>query len=206
MDWGKMLGNSFNSGLIPAFGNMFSDNPSDSADEFLKQIPDELRQYLMPYINTGNQALPGLQEQYGQMMNNPGQLFSKLASGYQTSPGYEFRKNQGLNAIQNAEAAGGMTGSPEHQQQAGELAGNLASQDFNGYMKNILGLYQGGIGGEQGFYNTGYNASTNLAQALAQALQGRAYNAYEGANTENSRMGSLESAFGQFLPSLPFFA
>ena len=106
------------------------DDPSKAAQPYLNKIPGTITPYYQPSINAGNQALPGLQAQYGQMMNDPNGIISRLGAGYHQSPGYQFKLGQGESAINNAQAAGGMAGTGQHQQQAGELAGHLADQDF----------------------------------------------------------------------------
>lgn len=165
------------SGLFDLFGH--HDDPSKKAANFYDQIPDQLRKYLEPYFNNGQ---------------NPGDFLKKIGAGYQESPGFQFAKKQGLGSIENAAAAGGMLGTQGHQQQAGELSTNLANQDYNSYLQNALGVY-----------NTGANAGGNLAQNLAQFLMSRGNLAYEGAAGNNRRKSNgLESLFGGIASLLPW--
>jgi hypothetical protein len=104
----------------------------------------------------------GLQNQYSQMMQNPNDVISRLGQGYQKSPGYDWRMKQGQSAINNANAAGGMLGTPQHEQQAGQLAGDLANNDFQQYMDRNMNVMNQGIQGNQNFFNQGVQGNQNL--------------------------------------------
>jgi hypothetical protein len=172
----------------------FFPNPADSASPFLGQIPDVLKQYYNPYVQGGQRAYGQLENQYGGLMNNPGQKFGELGKGFQQSPGYQFQMQQGLAGINNAAGAGGMLGSPMHQQHAGEMATNLANQDYYNYMSKIMGMYGMGLEGEQGLNQMGYNASNELAQSLAGNLQSQASLGYSGQQNSNGLLMSLLSS------------
>ena len=81
-----------------------------------------------------------------------------------------------------------MAGSMGHQQQAGQLATDLSQQDYDEYMGKVLGLYGEGIKGKEGISERGFQASTGLADRLAQILSGKANYAYEGAAGKNKQM------------------
>ncbi len=182
-------------------GNRSWKNPADDAMGYMEEMKKVLPQYYQPYIDAGNKALPGLEGGYGSMMN-PNEFIKKIGAGYQESPGYQWQKQQGLAGIQNAAAAGGMLGTGQHQQQAGELAGNLANQDFYNYLSKALGTYDKGIAGMQGLYNTGANASMGLGNNLAGIAGGQANLAYEGRNAQNQRSGQMMQMMMQMLPML----
>lgn len=185
-------GNSSSLGTLGAgLGNLFSDwqNPADSAMGYYNQIPGQLNQYLSPYINAGQQMLPGLQSQYGMLMNDPSARLNQIGAGYQQSPGLQFSINQGLQGAGHAAAAGGMAGSPQHEQNNMSVATGLANQDYNQYMQNALGLYNTGLSGAQGIYNTGATAGNNMAEDMSQALMSQGNMAYAGQNAANQHSG-----------------
>ena len=134
-------------------------NPANEAMPYLNKIPGAVNPYYQPYINQGQQANQNLMGQYGNLINNPGQKFSEFGQGYKESPGYQFKLNQALQAGNNAAAAGGMAGSPQHEQQNIQIGNDIASQDFNDYINHIMGLYGYGLQGEQGLGEQGYRAS-----------------------------------------------
>lgn len=198
------------------------EDPSKKAMPYLDKIPGTISPYYDPYISKGNQALNGYSNQsmqnaslgnglnntYGQMMNDPSSIYNKIGEGYTSSPGYNFALQQALGAINNSAAAGGMTGTPQHQQNAGQMATNLANQDYERYFQNALGLFGGGLQGQQGMYNQGYQglgnlsqmgygASNQLAQSLGQNLQNQAGLEYAGqANQNQSRGGFFGNVLG----------
>lgn len=225
------------SALGAGLGGLFgggNPNPYDSASQFYGQIPDQIKKYFDPYIQQGQRAggqlegqfnqlaggLPGLQQQYGQLINDPNSVMNKIGGQYQASPGYNWQLNQGMNAANNAAAAGGMLGSPQHQQQAAGVAEGLANQDYWNYMNHGLNLYGAGLQGNQGLYNTGlsglqnmntqgYNASNELGGGIANSLMNQGNLAYSGQAAENQSRGSMWgdlfgglgglAAFGGFL-------
>jgi hypothetical protein len=194
-------------------------NPADAARPYLEQIPGTMKPYYNPYINTGREALgqsmgeySGLIGQRGDienslsdLLNNPQELYRKLTSQFQTSPGYDFMKNEALGAAGHAAAAGGLAGSPQHQRYAEEAATGLAGREFENYLSHILGMYGQGLQGKQNLYgaglqglgnltNLGYGASSELAQNLAQALMSQANLEYAGQANQNQSRGGLFGA------------
>jgi hypothetical protein len=201
----QMQNNMFNAGMWGGIGsglyNMFgASNPSDAASGYLNQIPGTISPYYNPYIQAGQGALGSLQGQYGNLLNDPGALMSHLAGGYKQSPGYQWNLNQAEGSANNAAAAGGMAGSPQHQQIAGTIASGLASQDYNNYLQNVLGLYGRGLQGQEGLNQMGYGASDSLARQLSDALQSQSKLGYAGSINQNQQqgggMGSLLSGLG----------
>lgn len=199
--WGAAAG-----GGLGALTGFFGNDEEKDTNKFLDKIPDELKQYLMPYINAGQGALPHLNDlsgEYENMYKDPNAIISRIGAGYRQSPGYQWKLNQGENAINNAAAEGGMVGTGQHQQEAGELAGHLADQDYNDYMTNALGLFTGGLSGrtgiEQGIYNTGADKSGDLATSLANVLFARGGLNYQRSSQQNKMNSDMFSSILSYL-------
>ena len=173
--------------LSNAFGS--SKNPANAGMKYLDQIPGTMSPYFQPYITQGQESGNLLNEQYKQLTTNPGDFFAKLSQGYKESPGYQFRLRQALNAGENASAAGGMLGTPRDQQQQMGLANDIASQDYNDYMKNILGMFGLGQQGQQEQQRQGFGASTQFGENLASNLGSKAQLAYNGQQAQNQARG-----------------
>ena len=171
--------------------NSATGNPADAAQPYLNQIPGTITPYYQPYIDNGQNAMGTLNNQYSGMISNPGGMVNQIGSSYQQSPGYQWQLDQGEESINNAAAAGGYVGTPQHQQQAASLAENLANQDYQQYLNHALNMYGQGISGYQGFNSQGYNASNELASGLAQALMAQANLAYSGAANSGQKKGGL---------------
>lgn len=126
--------------------------------------------------NQLSQNLSGLQNQYSGLSSigsplanqylsaalNPSQLMNQIGSNYQQSPGYDWQLKQAMNASNNAAAAGGMAGTPQHQFQSSQMASNLANQDYYNYMNNALGIYGSGMSGLQNLFGAGLSGQQNL--------------------------------------------
>jgi hypothetical protein len=178
-------------------------NPADAAQPYLDQVPDTLKPYYDPYINAGQNALSTLMGQYQTLLNDPNKIMNQIGSGYQQSPGYQFQYNQGMNAINNAAAAGGQLGNNAHQLQAGGMATNLANQDFYNYLSQALGLYGKGLSGTEGINQMGYGASNELAQSLANNMTNQGNLAYAGQQNQNQANSDAYSARMGLYGSIP---
>jgi hypothetical protein len=166
-------------------------NPADKAMGYYDQIPGAMKPYYDPYINAGRSALPTLQNQYSNLLNDPTSLMSKIGGNYQKSPGYQFQFDQGMAGANNAAAAGGMLGSPQHQQQAATVANGLANQDYYNYMNHGMSSYMQGLNGMSGLNQMGYNASTGYADNLAASLMNQGNLKYAGQANRNQMIGGM---------------
>lgn len=195
--------------LGAGIGQMFAKykNPSNAAMPYMDEIPGQLEHYMGPYNDAGKRALPGLEDQYGHLMTDPGGRVNQIGQGYHQSPGFQFALQQALQGAGHAAAAGGMAGSAQHEQQNMGLATNLANQDYNQWLSNALGMYKTGLAGEQSIYDTGAQTGKALGEDLASVLANKAKLAYEGANAANQheggKWGSIFGGAGQ-LASLAF--
>lgn len=179
-------------GLGSIAGGLFGGgkNPYDAASGHFNQIPKQIKPYLDPYINAGRAALPQLTGEYNNLINNPGAKLNAIGQNYQESPGYQWQKNQALQAATNAQAAGGMAGSGQHQQYAGEIATQLANQDYYNYLSKALGLYGAGLGGLGDINKMGYGASEDMASALYNNQMNQGNLAFAGQAAQNQSKGS----------------
>lgn len=117
--------------------------------------------------------------------------YNQISGQYQQSPGYQFKLQQALEAMNHAQASGGMLGSNQHQQESGMLANNIANQDFQDYFKNRMGLGQdmAGITGAQGQL----------------AYQGDMFKNQQQSNKMNGILGLLGTLGGSYLGAPRFY-
>lgn len=166
-------------------------NPANAAMPYYNQIPGQTSPYFNPYIQAGQNALPGLQEQFNKLINNPGNRLNEIGQNFQQSPGFKFAMDQALQAAGNASAAGGMAGSPQHEQQSMELARNLANQDYYNWLSGATGLYSKGLEGQQGLAAGGLEAGKSLADMIAQTLAQQGNLAFQGQQQQNQSRNDL---------------
>lgn len=184
---GAMGGSMLGQGLYGMFGR--PKNPSDAANKYISQIPGATEPYYSPYINAGKGAMGDLQNQYKDLIG--GNVQNQLGENYQQSPGYKFKLQQAMQAGNHAAAAGGMSGTPMHEQQSMDTANGIASQDYNDYMKNQMGLYGLGTGIGQDIFNKGYGASGDMASTMGNALSQQAGYGYSGQAGQNANKSSM---------------
>lgn len=86
----------------------------------------------------------GYQNARGDIASAPdrlGDLYSGgLAAGFQTDPGYQFRLQQGLNAIEHSAAARGGRAGGDTLKALQEYGQNFASNEYNNYANRQIGL------------------------------------------------------------------
>jgi hypothetical protein len=175
------------SGMYDMFGKQ--KNPYDSAQQYWNQISNA-NQYNQPYYNAGIGQLGQLSGQYGQLMNDPGGKFNQIGESFHESPGFKFALDQALGANQRQQAAGGMAGSPMHEQQNMTTATGLANQDYYNYMNGAMGLYGQGLQGAQGMANQGQQAGNNMADMIAQQLAMQGAGAFGGQKYQNDKFSN----------------
>jgi len=207
MDWSGW-GKSGGAGLMGAgIGDLFSDykNPADAAMGDMGQIPGQINKYLSPYIQQGQAQYGNLNNQYNSLMNDPGGRVNQIGQSYHQSPGFQFALQQALQGAGHAAAAGGMAGSPQHEQQNMGIATQLGNQDYNNYLQNAMGMYGQGLEGAQGMYNTGAQMGQSAGEDMASYFANRAKLNYEGQNAENQHQGGgMGALFGGLASAAPF--
>ncbi len=166
-------------------------NPADQPTQTLDQMQGTLSPYYQPYMDAGKGAMGALQGQYGSLLGDPGQMLNNIGKGYQKSPGFDFALQQALQGAGHAAAAGGMAGSPQHEQQNMQLATNLGNQDYNNWMTNALGMYNQGLAGEQGMMGQGFNSSNEMGQSMGNDLMSKAMLQYAGQQNQNQHEGGI---------------
>lgn len=183
-------------GIAGLFGNK---NPADAANKYIGKIPGQTNQYFDPFFQAGKGQLEGLGEQYGQLQNDPGGRLNQIGAGYQQSPGFQFALQQALQGSGHAAAAGGLAGSPAHEQENMGIATGLANQDYNNWLQQATGLYGEGLHGGQQLANQGQQAGQSQADMIAQALAQQGNYAYEGAAQQNQ---NKNNAWGNIIGGL----
>jgi len=181
--------------------NLFKrEDTTRDANKYLDQIPQVGHNSYDPFVQGGQQAGGVLQGEYGKMLN-PNDFIANIMRGYQMSPGAKYQKDQLTKGIGSTAAAGGYAGTPEHQQQWGDMAEKLSSQDMQQFLQNALGVYGAGVKGEEGFYGKGYEATGSLNDILSNKLSSQAGLSFQSASQTNASrdafMSALMKALGQ---------
>jgi hypothetical protein len=182
--------------------NPFSWGDSDSPDfgdieGILAENQARLEELYGPYTEMGLRLMPTLEEQYNTLMTDPAAMQTMLGSGYTQSPGYQYNLDQQMNAMNQSLAAGGMLGTPTAQSQMMGVASGEASQDYWKYYGANADLFNTGLEGTQGLFDTGYNATNQLAGGLSNVYGSQANLAYANMASKDQMFSSaLGGAMG----------
>jgi hypothetical protein len=133
------------------------------------------------------------------MMNDPTGFINKLMENYKTSEGYNFQKGQLTKELGNTAAAGGVAGTPQDQMNQAEGIQGLLGKDMQQFLENALGVYGGGLSGEEGIATRGYDASGKLTDTLGNALNQQGGFAFQNAQQQNKNRKGNWDMFGKAL-------
>lgn len=175
--------------LDSIFGGKKED-PMKEANKYLGQIPGVAHQGYDPYVNAGQDASGRTKSTYESLMSDPSAFINSLMKNYQPSEGYQFQKGQLMKDMGNTAAAGGIAGTPLDQMNQAEGAQGLLSKDMQQFLQNVLGVFNTGLGGEEGIATRGYDASGKLTDAVGSSLNQQGGLAFQNAQQNNSDRGT----------------
>lgn len=87
---------------------------------------------------------------------------------FKDSTGYQFRMNQGVDAITGGAAARGLLNSGSTAQGITQYGQDIASAEFNNYMNQLLNQQQTGLSSAANVASEGSSAAPNVASATMQ--------------------------------------
>jgi len=201
MPAGAIIGGSLIGAATSLIGGHQAASAADQASRRARdtelQMYNQNRADLAPYRQAGYGALNEVQNLYmGSAADRSGAM-----SRFETSPNYEFVRDEGLRGLENLGSARGGQLSGNALRGATAFSSNLASGEFNNYVTRLFGI--AGLG--QGAVNTGVQAGANTAGNLSQIYmnQGNARaSAYMGAagGVNNAIQGGLQNwAFNTYM-------
>jgi hypothetical protein len=198
-EYSKYLGPQAIGGAMSSlFGGGAQDD--DAVQSQLGQIPGMISPYYQPYIQAGQESLGGLQEQLGQMTQDPGALMNMLGQGYRQSPGLQMSEQQAIEAANRAAAAGGQLGAPGVQAAIAKQVQGMGEQDYGNYLDRVLGLYGTGVKGLTGLTDLGAGEGAGLAQNLADVQMSQVQNM----QNQQQQQRSGDAATQQLFSMLPY--
>lgn len=169
----------FGSGLGGFLGGLFGDSgkPYDAAMDQYQQWANKGQQTQQPYLDAGKGAI-GDYQSWLKGQQDPSGFINNLMGQYQESPYAKYMQQQSMNAGQNAASASGLMGSTPLMQQLQQNAGNIASQDQNQWLQNVLGINTQYGQGQQNLMSGGQNSANSLTNMYNQMGQNMGQAAY----------------------------
>lgn len=154
---------------------------ADRAAELQNQQFQQSREDAAPWREAGGQAI--------------GSLSAMLKPGYDhtTSPGYQFRMDEGMRAINGNNAAAGLVKSGGALKDLTRFAQGLAADDFTGQFNRTASVAAGGQQVNSGLASLGQLAAGNAGNAMMQGANARASGYVGQANAMTGGLSNLAS-------------
>ncbi len=179
MPIGSILGGIISQGGNQAAAGQVGGATQQTQQNVNSQISQD-RSYLSPWAQVGNAAVNQLAGLYGLGHLDATPSGAAINGGnyqadqqnalarFQTSPGYQFRVQQGVNAIDRSGAARGMLLSGAQQKALSDYGQNTGSAEYGNYVNQLGQLSGGGLGAVE----SGNNTTAGLTNAGNAALLG----------------------------------
>jgi hypothetical protein len=169
-------------------GAKAQENAANAATAEDRRQYDLARQDQLPFLQAGYDALARQQA----AMNGDW-------SGFNASPDYAYARDQSLQALERGAAArGGFMGGGADADRM-QMAGGLASQNFNNYWDRLRGMAGQGQGSAQNLAGYGAQMAGNIGNNLMTAAQARASSYANTANAWGNVANQAAGAFGTYM-------
>jgi hypothetical protein len=194
------------SALIGAGASMITGNKAASAQEraaqeaaaVQKYMYDTTREDYRPYREVGYKALDKLSGMYGvggQITTGTTGGAGSGYGGFEASPGYQFRMDEAMKAIERSAAARGGLRSGATMDALQRRAQGVASGEFENYANRLAALAGVGQSATGSTAQAGQNYASGASQAITNAGNARA-SAYQNVgNSINAGVQNMASAF-----------
>ncbi len=186
---GMLLGSVFSGVLGASSANKAAKaqtQAADQANETQRYIFDKSVALTEPQRQIGNNALAAMASQYGLAQAPEG------FTGFQADPGYQFRLDQGNQAIDRASSARGMRMGGATLKAASDYNQGMASQEYGNYFSRLAGLAGVGQQATSQQISAGQTYGANVGNNLLTAGQARA-SGYAGVN--DAAQGTINNLF-----------
>lgn len=212
-----MIG-SIISGLVGKSGAEAGGNAAggaaDQASGMMLQEAQRSRSALSPWTSSGTSALGKITQLLGlgtltQAGNNQGNYWvdptnakgvqDEALNAFQTSPGYSWRKTEGINALDRSAAAKGLLLSGAQVKGVQSFGDGLASEEYRNYIGDLSNLYGAGGSATASANGTSGSLVAGAGNATMQGGVARGSGYAAGAN-------ALASGIGQGVNNALFMA
>jgi len=151
------------------------------ADASYADIAERQRQYdqsradQLPFLNAGYDSL----ERQNAFLNGD-------TSGFESSPDYQFRMDQGIKALDRSAAAHGRLMSGGYGQDLTSFAQGTAAQGANDYWNKLAGRAGQGMTTAGSLQSLGQSTANGMSDAYTNAANARSQSAYGQANAASN--------------------
>jgi hypothetical protein len=160
---------------------------------------NQSRADLEPYRTTGTSALMQLADYLG--IARPANFGGSTGSmttpkGFEETPGYQYRFNEGQKAVNTAAASQGLFNSGARAKALQDRGQAMASEEFHNYLSRLAGVAGVGQGATTQTANTATSTGNTLAQLAGNQANARASGYVGGANAVTGGLNNLAFLYG----------
>ncbi|CAG4900845.1 hypothetical protein [Paraburkholderia saeva] len=181
---------------------------ANNAAQLQWQQFQQLQQNLQPYMQLGQNSIPGLQSQLG-TLGGMNFSFNPTEAQLEQTPGYQFTLQQGMKNTNNALAAKGLNLSGAQAKGLSSFTTGLADQTYQQQYQNALQNFQTNYGMQSDQYNRlsglvglGQNAAAGVGNAGLQTANTAGNFLTSGANAQAAGTIGASNAASSALGSL----
>lgn len=156
---------------------------------------DQTRSDLAPYRDQGAQSTALMSDLYG--FNGPEKQAAAKAQ-FQTDPGYEFQRSEGLRAVEGSAAARGSALSGGAMKALQSYGTGLADQSYGNWYQRLANMQGIGQNAAAQTGNIGANTASNISNLYGQAGAAQAGGYLATGNAITGSLGDAAKAYGYY--------
>ena len=131
-----------------------------------RRVAGQVEEQFAPLAARGDNAFNVLEFETGLSGTAPTLSDGSTYQGYQMTPDFAFRRDEGLQGVDNQFAAAGMWNSGAREKARMRFAEGLASQGRNQFLDRVSGLANTGFAANQAIANARTGAGSNISNLL----------------------------------------
>ena len=160
-----------------------------------RQMYDQTRTDLAPYRQVGEKSTALMADLYG--FNGPEkQAAAKMQ--FQSDPGYEFQRSEGLRAVEGSAAARGSALSGGAMKALQTYGTGLADQSYGNWYQRLANMQGIGQNAAAQTGNIGANTASNISNLYGQAGAAQAGGYLAAGNAITGSLGDAAKAYGYY--------
>jgi len=146
--------------------------------------------YQQPFYQAGVGAIPQYQNWLAQEQD-PVAFMNRLMSQYQQSPYAKQETDAAMRALQNQASASGLIGSTPYMQAGEQTARDIAAQDMQSWLANVLGINTQYGQGQQTLMQGGQQSANAITNMIGQYGKNMAQTAGQQQAARQSNFGNI---------------
>lgn len=189
--------------LVGAGASIYSSNKAADAQKKAaasgianeRQMYDQTRTDLAPYRQVGEKSTALMADLYG--FNGPEkQAAAKMQ--FQSDPGYEFQRSEGLRAVEGSAAARGSALSGGAMKALQTYGTGLADQSYGNWYQRLANMQGIGQNAAAQTGNIGANTASNISNLYGQSGAAQAGGYLAAGNAITGSLGDAAKAYGYY--------